>query len=124
MSSRRGFCVQACRAGLAAALWVPACAHAASRAQDRPISIPTIKGDVDGSTVRVPTRSTPLASVGGFARVVSNAGSFLVTRSSERTFLVVSATCSHEACLITDMDGKIFVCPCHGSRFDGQGNVL
>ena len=79
---------------------------------------------MDGTTIRVAVRGTPLATVGGVARIVSNAGSALVTRSGERDFVALSAICSHESCLITDREDDAFVCPCHGSKFDTGGNVL
>ena len=77
-----------------------------------------------GSTVRVSVASTPLARAGGIARVVSNAGAFLVARIDDASFIALSSTCSHEACLITEAENEIYVCPCHGSRFDTSGSVL
>ena len=119
-SGRRAFCA---RAGLAAAgLWLaPSNALAAQTAA---APLPTIKAETNGATVRVSTSGTALANVGGVARVVSDGGSILVTRTGEREFTVFSATCSHEACLITDGDAEAFICPCHGSRFDRHGAVL
>ena len=77
-----------------------------------------------GNTVRVALADTPIAVPGGYVRVISNAGSFLVTRFSAQAFQVFSATCSHESCLITEGDADAFVCPCHGSKFDHRGAVL
>jgi Rieske Fe-S protein len=121
VEGRRVFCARACCASLAA-LWVTP--SEASAAQDGVAPLPIVKGATNGSTVRVSTPGTPLAQVGGVARVVSNAGSILVTRTGDRDFAVFSATCSHEACLIADGDAQAFVCPCHGSRFDRHGAVL
>ena len=95
-----------------------------ARWQDGPKPLPTVKGEVADRAVRVAVAATPLAESGGFARVVSTVGSFLVTRSGDREFLVFSAICSHESCIITEGDDEAFVCPCHGSRFDRRGNVL
>lgn len=114
--SRRAFCAQACCAGVGAALW--------SRGVGGQAELPTVKGEASAGRVRVTLSGTPLAAAGGYARVVSNAGSFLVTRLSEQEFQVFSATCSHESCLITEGDAEAFVCPCHGSRFDHRGAVL
>ena len=38
-------------------------------------------------------------------------------------FQAISLLCTHLGCLVSsDIDG--FACPCHGSRFDSQGNVI
>lgn len=115
--TRRAFCAAACRV-------VPvllASAALEGRAAGR---LTTIRGQVDVDVVHVSIAGTPLAQVAGTARVVSDAGSFLVTRTGDQTFVVLTAICSHEACTITDADGDVYVCPCHESRFDVQGRVL
>jgi Rieske Fe-S protein len=116
VESRRAFCAQACRVGLGAALWT-----GAVRAEGE---LPTVKAEASGSVVRVILAGTPLAAAGGYARVISSAGSFLVSRPSEQEFQVFSAICSHESCLVTEGDAQTFVCPCHGSKFDHRGAVL
>jgi Rieske Fe-S protein len=123
-ASRRAFCAAGCRmvSGAAAAIMVGSASAGAAQGRERPL--PTVRGEVSGSSVRVAVGSTPLARSGGVVRVISNAGSFLVARTGTQTFTTLSATCSHEACLITDADGEVYVCPCHGSRFDRQGQVL
>jgi cytochrome b6-f complex iron-sulfur subunit len=40
-------------------------------------------------------------------------------------FWAVNAVCPHLGCQPAfDENGRIFVCPCHGSRFDPEGRVL
>lgn len=39
-------------------------------------------------------------------------------------FLVYSARCSHLGCIIKKTDNNELVCPCHGSRFSLNGNVI
>ena len=87
-------------------------------------SLPTLSGSVVGGNVQVQTASGALATVGGVARVQSSVGSFLVTRTSQQTFMAVTAICTHEQCTITGLDGAIYVCPCHGSRYNTGGQVL
>jgi cytochrome b6-f complex iron-sulfur subunit len=45
-----------------------------------------------------------------------------------RGLFAVNATCTHLGCTVKDVRvGPVptrFECPCHGSRFDGQGRVL
>lgn len=38
-------------------------------------------------------------------------------------FSVVSPICTHKGCTV-DVAGELLVCPCHGSVYDRQGNVL
>jgi Rieske Fe-S protein len=75
------------------------------------------------SRVEVTTAGTPLANVGGAARVESNAGRFLVSRTSETTFMVIAGDCTHEGCTITGATSSQYVCPCHGSRYSFGGQV-
>jgi len=35
----------------------------------------------------------------------------------------ISAVCTHLGCIVTRQEGK-FECPCHGSLFDANGNVV
>lgn len=54
------------------------------------------------------------------SRTVVADGSALLIRA-ESGFHALSLTCTHLGCTVeTQADG--FACPCHGSRFDGEGN--
>ncbi len=45
--------------------------------------------------------------------------------SSPQGMMVLSATCSHLGCLVNYSKEKgEFVCPCHGGRYDLQGNNI
>lgn len=48
----------------------------------------------------------------------------LVARTGTDSFTAFSATCTHQACTITDFSNQLFVCPCHGSEFDTNGHVV
>ena len=74
---------------------------------------------------------------GGFARVVleyeqkdgwltATARSLAyVKRVKEDEVIAISAACSHLGCIVTwDEEQKIFRCPCHDGRFDGEGRVI
>ena len=56
--------------------------------------------------------------------VQSQAGVFLLARTGDNTFSAIDAVCSHESCTVTGADGAIYVCPCHGSRYDRNGRVV
>ncbi len=40
------------------------------------------------------------------------------------TFLVFSSKCTHLGCNITEKQGGKIICPCHGSQYDYEGNVI
>ena len=82
-----------------------------------------IRGQFANARVQVNTAGTPLANVGGAARVESNAGLFLVSRTSDTTFTVIDGVCTHEGCTITGATATQYVCPCHGSRYNLTGQV-
>jgi Rieske Fe-S protein len=67
--------------------------------------------------------SSPLNKVGG-SQVVDFAGSkVIVARTSETTFAVASAVCTHKgATLKYDDKAKQFACPSHGSKFGLDGS--
>jgi nitrite reductase/ring-hydroxylating ferredoxin subunit len=83
-----------------------------------------LPGAFTGSMVRVTAAGSALAEVGGAALVESIAGVFLVSRTNATTFSAVDAVCTHEGCTVTGADGDVYVCPCHGSRYNRSGKVL
>jgi Rieske Fe-S protein len=124
--SRRQFCAGACQAASCAALasLAAACSGGSPSAPEVPVStLPVLQGQLAGSTVRV-TAGSALANVGGAALVESTAGLFLMARTSATTFSTVEAVCTHEGCTINGAAGDVYVCPCHGSRYNRSGQVL
>jgi thiosulfate dehydrogenase [quinone] large subunit len=51
-----------------------------------------------------------------------NGSAAYLLRPSTDTFMAFLATCTHQGCPITPT-GSGFRCPCHGSTFDGNGQV-
>lgn len=88
-------------------------------------SLATVSGTSGGGTVTVSNVSgTALGTVGASALVqAGGSNNFLVTRSSDNAFTVVTAICTHEQCVITGMQSGTYVCPCHGSQFSTTGAV-
>jgi len=83
-----------------------------------------LAGRFAGSVVQVTIAGSALAEVGGAVLVESTAGVFLIARTGASTFSAIDAVCTHEGCTITGADGAIYVCPCHGSRYNRSGQVV
>ena len=83
-----------------------------------------VAGQFNGSVVQVAVTGSALADAGGAVLVQSIAGVFLLARTDANTFSAVDAVCSHQSCTITGIDGSIYECPCHGSRYNRNGQVV
>lgn len=83
-----------------------------------------VAGRLSGSTVQVTVSGSPLADVGNAALVESTGGVFLVTRTAVNSFTAIDAVCTHEGCTITGATPSEYVCPCHGSRYTRNGQVV
>ncbi|GAD87051.1 MULTISPECIES: Rieske (2Fe-2S) protein [Nocardia] len=66
----------------------------------------------DGQPVRVPRAGI---DVGGAA--VFPEHRILVTQPNDGVYRAFSAVCTHQGCAVTDVDGDVVKCPCHGSKF-------
>lgn len=110
---RRGF-VSAC-ASCAAALLLTGCA-----------SLVTHPVPVSAGRIRLRLSAYPeLATRDGAIRLQPEgvADPVYVLATGEGTYAVVSPICTHRGCTV-DVSGERLVCPCHGSTYDRQGNVL
>jgi Rieske Fe-S protein len=68
---------------------------------------------------------TELQKIGGWKLLQNGAEKLIVARTDENSFVACSAICTHKGCEVEYVHGdKAFACPCHGARFDLQGNVL
>ncbi len=88
-----------------------------------------IQGTVSNNEISVSlAASSPIANKGTRAVVEysNGGGAVLVEHNSDDTYRAISGICTHQGCIVTDYDGtnNDFVCPCHGSRFDLNGNVV
>lgn len=45
-------------------------------------------------------------------------------RTAAATFIAMSMICTHQGCDTAVVSGTMVVCPCHGSRFDKNGDVI
>lgn len=127
--SRRQFCTGACQiaSGATLATLVTACGGGSSPTSPSGSMgnlLGVSNGQFTGGGVQVPVAGSALADVGGAVLVQSTAGVFLVARVGAGAFSAIDAVCSHESCTITGADGTTYVCQCHGSRYNRNGQVL
>ena len=128
--SRRQFCGGACQvaSGAAIATLLTACGSSSSSPSSPSSSTASLlgvsNGQFTGTAVRVGVDGTALAQVGGALLVQSVAGVFLVARTAASAFTAIDAVCTHEGCTVTGADGDVYVCPCHGSHYNRNGEVV
>ena len=51
-------------------------------------------------------------------------GDYIVVNKNGNKPVVFSSHCTHLGCVINKKEGDVLVCPCHGSRFDLNGNPV
>ena len=87
----------------------------------------TIQGTVVNNEISIAISSSPIANKNTRALVEYNNGNgaILVEHNSDDTYKALSGICTHQSCVVSTFDGSnnVFVCPCHGSQFDLNGNV-
>lgn len=115
--TRRGFvkvCLSGASAGVAAAAGInlSGCASAPRHLLQTPESgekpsLPLSALDEEGRVVVVDTKS---------------AKNYLIVRDGEQ-FSAVELTCTHRGCALQVRRAQLY-CPCHGSRFSTDGQVL
>jgi len=121
--SRREFCAQAV-SFVAIGSLLESCGGGSPTAPSNVPALPTVSGTVSGNTITLAVDSGPLASVGSAALLQSSAGNFLIARTGQDTFNAMTAICTHQQCVVSGFDAGVFICPCHGSRYNTSGGVV
>ena len=122
--NRRKFLALAAAAGASAAL------SACGDGEVSGVGIRSGSGGVGGGggaggTSRIMAKVGDYASLATPGVLVNITGTFVaVKRTGAATFDAYSMSCTHEGCLTAIVSGIRFDCPCHGSRFDSNGNVI
>jgi thiosulfate dehydrogenase (quinone) large subunit len=71
-----------------------------------------------------PAHAVPVGGAASFQDPASGDPS-LVIQPVAGTFLAFDAVCPHAGCIVQyDPSGKLFVCPCHGSQFNGRTGAV
>jgi cytochrome b6-f complex iron-sulfur subunit len=66
-----------------------------------------------------------LTEVDGVVTVQVTRDTIVVVRTSPSTLVALSEICTHQGCNVRyDRIGKVFNCPCHGSRFSLAGTAI
>jgi thiosulfate dehydrogenase [quinone] large subunit len=142
---RRAFALKALALGAAGALGVLLAGLAAgvgrlvghySDADDTTATGSLSPGATIPTTKSGPSSSTPPGTVVGAAAAVSVGGAAtfndpktgdpaVVVQPTAGTFAAFDAVCPHEGCTVAYVaPDKLFICPCHGSRFNGETGAL
>ena len=83
---------------------------------DAPYSSPS--GGISSGTVLAPVADIP--DGGG---VVLTKTKIVLTRTGSQV-AAFSAVCTHEACLVNNVQNGLISCPCHGSTFDAATGAV
>lgn len=89
-------------------------------------SLASVRITPEGSTLRLSPLDHPsLAGAGGFLRVLPDSWDtpLYVLALGGGAWAAVSPICTHQGCTV-DIAGPRLECPCHGSMYDREGNVL
>jgi Rieske Fe-S protein len=86
---------------------------------------PSASPSAVGSTHAAPIATSAQARAGTPLPVsLPDGGPAFLTRTADG-FVLLDGTCTHAACAVTwQAAGRVFLCPCHLSRFDPAGRVL
>lgn len=77
--------------------------------------------DVTGAEVKVST-IPGLATTGQLVMLQPASSLIAVKRTGPSSFVAMSMVCTHQQCA-TALANNSFECPCHGARYDADGNV-
>ena len=88
-------------------------------------------GEASTSAAQTPGSSAGAAPAKGIAKTsqvpVGSGiilGEVVLTQPSAGVFKGFSSTCTHKGCTVDKVANGTIDCPCHGSKYDGNGNVL
>jgi Rieske Fe-S protein len=90
--------------------------------------LPIVQGSLVQGALAVTIAGSPLAALwtGALTQITTGGiqRNILLMRTGEETFTALNGVCTHEGCTVSRCANPIFVCPCHGSRYDHNGTVI
>ena len=109
--------------------FINSCSNNNPTAPSNTTPLATIQGSVVNNKISISLdASSPIVNKDTRALVLynNNAGAIIVEHNSDDTYKAISGICTHQGCIIADFEGSSsdFVCPCHNSKFDMNGNVV
>lgn len=111
--SRREFLSKSTLVAAGAAAFVAGCG-------DGEIGAPSAPAVSGRTTLKVST--LPGLATAGQLVVLPADDRIAVKRTGATTFVAISTICMHQGCT-TGLASNAFQCPCHGARYDAEGNV-
>lgn len=89
-------------------------------------SLATVRVEPRDGVVHLAVRNYPQLDRAGGQLKVAPVGSirpiFVIARDNGE-YLALSSVCTHLECTV-ELESRRIVCPCHGSTYDREGNVL
>jgi cytochrome b6-f complex iron-sulfur subunit len=70
------------------------------------------------------SENAELAELGSVMFFAAGSRKLMIRRVSATELLAISAICTHAGCTVSLSGSDSFACPCHGSRFSLDGEVL
>src|SRR3954454_20041246 len=77
---------------------------------------------VPTGTISVKVSTVPQLAAVGQLTTLPNDDRIAIKRASATTFVAISTICTHQQCTVA-LSNNAFECPCHGARYDADGNV-
>ncbi|MFQ5627158.1 MAG: ubiquinol-cytochrome c reductase iron-sulfur subunit [bacterium] len=88
--------------------------------------ISTFRGQFDGETIVIPKiEAIALQQPNGLLQVQAQYLPIRIVLRNvpEKGYIALSTVCTHSGCEVRTMPAS-FQCPCHGSEYDAEGNVI
>jgi Rieske Fe-S protein len=129
-NTRREFCVHSCELLSLAAVGsiLEGCGGGSPTSPSSTSSVPLIPSVqatvANGAVVLIIDSSSPLSTVGSALLIQTSSDNVLAARTAQDSFVALTAICTHEGCTITGYQSQVYTCPCHGSQYSTNGQVL